>query len=469
MRYAILLFSSVLFGFSTVANAEAIRIAVGHQTKCTDTYSAGIIVKELQLIEKHLPKDGKYKDAKFEFDWKDYESGAPITNQMLANKLDFGVMGDYPLIVNGAKFQDTASMETLYVAGTGYNLHGSGNAVVVPVKSDVYRFQDLKGKSISVPVGSAAWGMTLKVMQDLGLTTKDIEIKNQSPPVGAANIAAGKIDAHADFCPWSEIMEFRGTGRKIYDGSETGVSYLHGVVVRKDYATKYPEIVVAFMKAIIDAGDWVRKDPVQAATMLEKWTGVEKEVQYLYFSAGGVLTLEPTIKPKWIETMKFDHGVLAREKLAPPLDFAKWIDDRYIREAYKAVGRDYDKELKYIHDPKVAIKKLPPAELWHAEKGVISYPSVAAMLTAAEGYKKSGNLRATYVYDKVTGLKIFGHVGFFVKGKDGTVTAFMRKPDAEKFSKSSGGKPVQFDVGLKSTAANTDQGHPSGMAIASAR
>ena len=125
-------------------------------------------------------------------------------------------------------------------------------------------------------MGSAAWGMTLKVMQDLGLTTKDIEIKNQSPPVGAANIAAGKIDAHADFCPWSEIMEFRGTGRKIYDGSETGVSYLHGVVVRKDYATKYPEVVVAFMKAIIDAGDWVRKNPVQAATMLEKWTGVEK-------------------------------------------------------------------------------------------------------------------------------------------------------------------------------------------------
>ena len=452
MRHAILLSASLLFGFSSVASAETIRIAVGHQSKCTDTYSAGIIVKELQLIEKHLPKDGKYKDAKFEFDWKDYESGAPITNQMLANKLDFGVMGDYPLIVNGAKFQETASVETLYIAGTGYNLHGSGNAVVVPVKSDVYSFQDLKGKSISVPVGSAAWGMTLKVMQDLGLTTKDIEIKNQSPPVGAANIAAGKIDAHADFCPWSEIMEFRGTGRKIYDGSETGVPYLHGVVVRKDYAAKYPEVVVAFMKAVIDAGDWVRKDPVQAATMLEKWTGVEKEVQYLYFSVGGALTLDPTIKPKWIETLKFDHDVLAREKLAPPLDLAKWIDDRFIREAYKAVGRDYDKDAKHIHDPKITVKKLPPAELWHAKKGIISYPGVAAMLAAAETFKKNGDLRATYVYDNTTGIKIFGHVAFFVKAKNGVVTAFMRKPDAEKFIKASGGTLVRFDGALKTAA-----------------
>ncbi len=466
MRVLCVVTAVLLLGLGNAAHAETIRIAVGHQSKCTDTYSAGIIVKELQLIEKHLPKDGKYKDAKFEFDWKDYESGAPITNQMLANKLDFGVMGDYPLIVNGAKFQETASLETLYIAGTGYNLHGSGNAVVVPVKSDIYSFQDLKNKSISVPVGSAAWGMTLKAMQDIGLTQKDIEIKNQSPPVGAANIAASKIDAHADFCPWSEIMEFRGTGRKIFDGSETGVAYLHGVVVRKDYAAKYPEIVVAFMKAIIDAGDWVRKDPIQAATLLEKWTGVEKEVQYLYFSDGGALTLDPTIKQKWVETLKFDHSVLAREKLAPPLDFAKWIDDRYIREAYKAVGRDYDKDAKTMHDPKVALKKLPAAELWHAKKGVISYPGVAAMLAAAEGYKKDGDLRASYVYDNTTGLKIFGHVAFFVKDANGAVTAFMRKPDAEKFIKSSGGKLVRFDDAPKAAATKTAQMHTGRVAIA---
>ena len=59
-------------------------------------------------------------------------------------------------------------------------------------------------------------------LRDADLFDK-VSIANQSPPVGAANIAAGKIDAHADFCPWSEIMEFRGTARKIFDGSEAGV------------------------------------------------------------------------------------------------------------------------------------------------------------------------------------------------------------------------------------------------------
>src|SRR4051812_9706218 len=167
----------VLLGASAVANAETIRIAIGHQSKCTDTYSGGVLIKELGLLEKRLPKEGKYKDAKFEIDWKDYESGAPITNQMLANKIDIGVMGDFPLIVNGAKFQETKSLETLYVSGTGYNKHGSGNAVVVPINSDIYSFEQLKGKAISTPVGSAAWGMTLKAIQDLGLSQAGIEIR----------------------------------------------------------------------------------------------------------------------------------------------------------------------------------------------------------------------------------------------------------------------------------------------------
>ena len=321
------------------AYAKTVRVAIGHQSMCTDTYTAGIVVKELKLLEKYLPTTGKYADITFDVRWSDYSSGGPITNQMLANKLDFGVMGDYPLIVNGAKFQATESLRTKYIAGTGYNLKGSGNAIVVPVKSDIYRLEQLKGKAVSVPVGSAAWGMLLKAMQDAKISTKEYVLKNQSPAVGAANIAAAKIDAHSDFCPWSELMEFRGTGRKIYDGSETGVPYLHGVVVREDFVKAYPEVAVAFLKAVYEAGDWIRANPTKAVALMEEWTGVEKEVLYIYFSKGGHLTLDPTIKPAWVEALKFDHQVLEKEKAIPPLNFEEWITEEYIKAAYAELVR----------------------------------------------------------------------------------------------------------------------------------
>ena len=442
--------SAFALGLSALAggaSAEKISIAIGHQSMCTDTYTAGIVVKELGLLEKYLPNEGKYAEAEYDIAWADYSSGGPITNQMLANKLNFGVMGDYPLIVNGAKFQETDSLRTLYVAGTGYNLKGSGNAIVVPVESDLYSIDQLKGKEVSTPVGSAAWGMLLKAMQDNGIPTSDYVLKNQSPAVGAANIAAGKIDAHSDFCPWSEIMEFRGTGRKIYDGSETGVPYLHGVVVRQDFAEEYPEVVQAFIKAVWEAGEWIREDPMEAVTLMEGWTGVEKEVLYLYFSTGGHLTLEPSIKDEWVDALKFNHGVLTREKAIPPLDFDAWITEDYIRAAYADLGLDYDADKAMMVDPVAANKGLP-MEIWHARDGVSSYPSMPDFLTAVAEMKGTGaKLNATYVYDAETGLKLFGKTAFWVKAGDAYST-FLRKGEAETFAAANGGALVTFDEAI---------------------
>ena len=437
----------VLLSATTQSQAKTLRVAIGHQSMCTDTYTAGIVVKELKLLEKYLPKDGKYADIEFDVRWSDYSSGGPITNQMLANKLDFGVMGDYPLIVNGAKFQATESLRTKYIAGTGYNLKGSGNAIVVPVKSDIYTLDQLKGKGVSTPVGSAAWGMLLKAMQDAKIPTSEYVLKNQSPAVGAANIATGKIDAHSDFCPWSELMEFRGTGRKIYDGSETGVPYLHGVVVRQDFVEAYPEVAVAFLKAVYEAGDWIRANPTHAVDMMEKWTGVEKEVLYIYFSKGGHLTLDPTIKPAWIEALKFDHSVLVKEKAIPPLDFKEWITEDYVKAAYADLGKDYEAEKAAVVDPAVANDGLP-LEIWHARDGISSYATMPEFLAAVAKMRATGaKLNATYVYDQVTGLKLFGKTAFFVKSTDGFAT-FLRKPDADAYATKVGGAVIDFEAAL---------------------
>jgi NitT/TauT family transport system substrate-binding protein len=52
-------------GLVSQAHAETIRIAVVHQSMCTDTYTAGIVIKELKHVEKDLPKTGKYADADY--------------------------------------------------------------------------------------------------------------------------------------------------------------------------------------------------------------------------------------------------------------------------------------------------------------------------------------------------------------------------------------------------------------------
>src|ERR1700689_4618210 len=134
----------------SAARAETVTIGIGTQDTTTNTVTAGTIIRELHLLDKYLPKDGKYANIKFELEWQNFTSGPPVTNGMMANKLQFGMMGDYPLIVNGFTFDSNPESKSKLIAVAAYNMSGSGNGIVVNKDSPYYELSDLKGKLVSV-------------------------------------------------------------------------------------------------------------------------------------------------------------------------------------------------------------------------------------------------------------------------------------------------------------------------------
>lgn len=450
LRLTSAMLASALVLSAGLASAETIVIGIGHQSTVTNTVPGGVILEKLGLLEKHLPTTGRYEGVEFQLEYRDYTSGPPITNQMVAGKLHFGVMGDYPLIVNGATFQAGGDDESVLIAITGYNLKGTGNGIVVPVNSDIYALEDLKGRTLSTPFGSAAWGMTLQVLKARGLLDQ-VTLANQSPPVGVNNIATGRIDAHADFCPWSEVMEFRGTGRKIYDGGESGIPTFHGTVVLKSFIEEHPEIVRAYVDATLEAQAWIDADPLNAAMRVSEWTGIEKEVLYLYFSDGGISTFEASLKPQWVQSLIESHALLMAERDVPPLDFDRWVDESVVKAAYAAQGVDYAALKASVVDTAVAnVGK--PLEIWHPRDGISRYEDFGAFVKALAEIRDTGFMpSATYVYDADSGLKLFGNRAFYVKQGE-TFSAFLKRADAEAHAAATGGEMVGFDEILDAIA-----------------
>jgi NitT/TauT family transport system substrate-binding protein len=312
--------------------------------------------------------------------------------------------------------------------------------------------------------------MVLKALVDRGLGQDYFTLINQSPPVGATAVQEKKIDAHADFCPWGELMEFKGFGRKIFDGSQAGVAYLHGPVVRKDFLDKHPEIVVAYLKAVIEANEWITKNPEEATTRQEQWTSIPKEVLYLYFGRGGFLTLDATIKPKWVEVLRYDATVLQKMGIIKQVDVEGSIDDRFVKQAYRELGRDYAKDqLVWVAgtsglDGKEALTGAPikdpraAGELWAKGEPIKRYGSLATLMTALRQADQAGKtVNAAYVFDHPTGLKLFGHRAFYVAGGTGkaapaSLVAFAWKEEAEAFATKHGGKVLSLDDAKKLVA-----------------
>jgi len=453
-KVAPLCFAAALVFTPGQSRAETIEIGIGIQNTTTNTVTGGAVLKELGLLEKHLPKTGKYKDVTYSLSWQNATSGPPITNGMMANNIQIGMMGDYPLMVNGATGQATGN-ETQLVAIIAYNAEGSGNGIVVNKDSPYYDLADLKGKNVSVPFGSAAHGMMQRALEQKGLPPDFWNLVSQSPEIGSTNLQEKRIDAHADFVPFAELLPFRGFARKIYDGAETHTPTFHGVVVRKDFAEKYPEIVVAYIEALMEANDWLRKDPKRAAEKIEEWTKINKEVVYIFLGPGGIHTLDPTIKPQWVEAIGANYAVLKKLKMIKDLNIKAWVNDTYVRQAYKDLGLDYDKQLATMtsydvtgNDPVCNAPVNNPkqaGQIWIEGGDIVSFSSPACTLMGVKKFTGQGKkLDAVYLVDHELGIKVFADAAFYSVGgtdaKKPEVVPFMLKKDAEAYAVKNGGK-----------------------------
>jgi NitT/TauT family transport system substrate-binding protein len=334
-------------GLAATAQAETIRIAIGTQDTTINCATGGLLIRELNLLDKYLPHDGKYKGVTYDVQWKNFTSGAPLTNEMVADKLDIGSMADFPGSANAAAHQKAGKKSVFITVLSGSTL-GSGNGIVVPKDSAVTSLADLKGRTISVPFASTAHGMLLRAIKAQGWDPeKDVNIIAQPPEVAGPALQANKIEAHADFVPFAELFVHRGFARKIFDGSQANAPTYHGTLANAEFAQKYPEIIVAFLRAGIEADRLFAADPEKYSELIEKVTGIEAPVNYLYHGPLGLQTRDFTWKPEYRQALQTSIDTLKLlRRTDTDLDATRVIDDRYIREAFKQSGLSYDAALK---------------------------------------------------------------------------------------------------------------------------
>lgn len=467
--FSLLIVSWVISGCSvnTSANTTAgssakkvIRIAIGTQDQTINTVTGGAVIREEKLLEKYLPRTGKYQNVEYKIEWTSHTSAPPITNKMLANQIDIGSMADFPATINLTTFQKKGNgVKTVLISSLAYSPNGAGNAVVVPSDTPYQKLSDLKGKTISVPFGTSAHGMLLRALKDEGIDAqKDVTLVSQSPEVGGTSLRSRQIDAHADFVPYGELFPFRGFARKIYDGAQTGTPTFHGVVARSDFAQENPEIVVAYLKAMLEANQRFREQPEALSAKLAKWTGVEKEIFYMFLGPSGIQKLDPRIQPYQITALKNSVITLKRigklDASVDPNEVTTWADDRYLKQALKESNvseQDIAKLADNVIRGNDALTQEPiqeaklAAQIWvKGEEKVLSFASIKNMLTKLQQLKSEGKtVSVAFVHDRDQGWKLFAQNSFYVRNGD-QVSAFLLEKDAQAFASKAGAKVASF-------------------------
>jgi NitT/TauT family transport system substrate-binding protein len=428
--------------------SETVPVVVGYQSKTINTVTAGTLLRSLGSFEQRLADLGRRTGKKYTVTWQDYDTGAPITAQMIAGKIDIGSMGDYPLLINGSRTQKLTDNRTEMVSVTGYNARGALNMVVVPPGSTATSLRDLKGQKVSTSVGSAAHGTLVHALSDAGLNpVSDVRTENQQPSVGASALQAGSVAALSQFVAWPGQLVFAGQAKPLYDGGALNVPTLHGVVVRRSFAAAQPDVLEAFLAAQLDATHYIWQHPLAAAESVARDTGLPPEVVYLYNGRNGMVTFDATVKPTLRAALRGDVPFLKSIGNLDDLDVDSFVDDSALRKVY---GGSYDADTRGTDnqaritgtDPVCQRPVTDPAtagETWLAgEEDTHPAATPTCLLRSVKSAQAAGKrLRAGYVPDALTGTRWFADHAVWVNdpaaGPDAHLLPFTTEANARQY------------------------------------
>ncbi len=200
--------------------------------------------------------------------------GAGYQEAMSSGSIDIASSGETPMIYSYA-----AGNPVRIIAA--YPKGGSLNAIVVRKDSGINSVRDLKGKKVAAAFGGNNHKFLVEVLGLNGLTIgKDVKFFNLQDNDAPPALLRGDIDAFSTGFQKALLLETKEKVKIIYDVTQyenwSGIGIYS---VRKEYAEKHPEVVKAFLKAIIRTNKWIQEHPDES---IDYWQSQENYPRFTY-------------------------------------------------------------------------------------------------------------------------------------------------------------------------------------------
>ncbi|WP_252502788.1 aliphatic sulfonate ABC transporter substrate-binding protein [Sporosarcina sp. Marseille-Q4943] len=149
-------------------------------------------------------------------------------------------------------------------------------ALVATEDSEITSIEQLKGKKVAATLGTDPYIFLLRSLQEVGMSSKDLEIVNLQHSDGANALLTGQVEAWAGLDPHMAKVEV-DSGAKLFlrDHEKNTYGTLN---VRSDFAEQHPEVVETVIEVYEKARKWVLENPDEAADILAQEADMQLEV-----------------------------------------------------------------------------------------------------------------------------------------------------------------------------------------------
>ena len=163
---------------------------------------------------------GVLKDVPYKIEWKEFAAAAPLLEALGAGAIDTGLVGDAPFT-----FAAAANVPVMAIAAVRQSREGL--AILVPEKSGIHSFDDLRGKKIATGRGSIGHQLILAALQSRGWTATDVQLVFLTPSDAKVAYTIGSVDAWSTWEPYVSQEEVLFRSRRVItaEGLTPGLSF----------------------------------------------------------------------------------------------------------------------------------------------------------------------------------------------------------------------------------------------------
>ncbi|WP_240417112.1 helix-turn-helix domain-containing protein [Paenibacillus periandrae] len=247
-------------------------ITIGYTTVSTHMWGP-LIIKEFGFLEQELrrirPKD------RIEIKWHKAKDGMELIKGMIAGHIHLATFGDYALSVSHMISTMLPDYRPILLAAGGKSAKGDGFGMVIPTDLTLQSIGDLATLPIATTFRTNAEYRLRKMLESHHMT--DLNIIHRSIEESMESLRQGRLSASIMWEPFLSLAHHQQIGKSIFN-QELGLGFIANVVADERWALDHEDLVVAYLKAHVQANRLIREQPHQAAKAFALETGFPLEV-----------------------------------------------------------------------------------------------------------------------------------------------------------------------------------------------
>jgi sulfonate transport system substrate-binding protein len=217
-----------------------------------------------------LVASGALVGAPYKIEWSEFAAAQPLLEAVGAGAVDLGEAGDAPFLF---AYASGSRIKAVQAGKSG----GSATALLVRKGSPIHGLADLRGKKIATGRGSIGHYLLLRLLEEAGLKSTDVEIVFLNPGDAKAAFTSGAIDGWVTWGSYVALAKLHDEATILADGEGRLSGYGYEAASEAAITGKRPQ-VEDFLRRLAKARRWAGEHPKEFAAALSKETGLSPDV-----------------------------------------------------------------------------------------------------------------------------------------------------------------------------------------------